>query len=146
MIWSVQEIPRFSQSQLNYLQEGCYCRVHWVDILTWAGLTASLRGNRLWRRPKHKTSMAISKCTSATWWSSRLKKSIFTLIANYCRKGWQEKTVTRGLLTRNSNQDEPINSIYLATQSSTVIPQIMKTKNPLEIAVSSLGRLGNHPS
>lgn len=52
-----------------------------------------------------------------------LKKSIFALIANYCRKDWQENIATRGSLTRNSYQGEPINSIYLATQTNTgVLP------------------------
>lgn len=31
MNWSVQEIPKFPQSQLNYLEEGCYCLVSWAD-------------------------------------------------------------------------------------------------------------------
>lgn len=52
----------------------------------------------------------------------RLEKSIFALIANYCRKDWQESIVTCGLLTRNSHQGEPINSIYLAAQTNIGMP------------------------
>lgn len=66
---------------------------------------------------KHKPSVPIS----AMRYRGRQKKSIFAQTANYCRKDWQENIVTLGLFIKNSSHGEPINSIYLATQSSTAI-------------------------
>lgn len=144
MIRSVQEIPRLAQSQLNYLEEGCYCLVRWVDTPA----TTS---------PKQDLPLLLEETGGCGDQNTNHRCQLLNVsllhrkaadrrnpFLHYYRKGWQGKIVTHGWLTRNSYQAEPINSTYLAAQSSTAIPQAMDMKNPLEIAVLSLGRPGNH--